>query len=157
MFVCVYVCMSVRLFKHFASGDRAAGQIGTGQYSFDAPEWRKDVENSFGPIGCTWHVPRATAQTLANSTLQVLIFSDQATSQPRGALQSRAYVNFRDALQNPMHLLVSGAPFMLEVSYIFWALSVFQKVLQPSRLPQGYGEAFSFLDAPAKLRRHPGS
>ena len=47
--VCMYVCPSI-----FASGARTAGWIGTGEYSFDAPERRKDDGNSFGPIGCTW-------------------------------------------------------------------------------------------------------
>ena len=58
--VCVYVCPSI-----FASGARTAGRIGTGEYSFDAPERRKDDGNSFELIGCTWYVPRAIAQTFA--------------------------------------------------------------------------------------------
>ena len=61
--VCMYVGMSVCP-SIFASGARTAGPIGTGEYPFDAPERRKDDGNGLGPIGCTWHVPRAIAQTL---------------------------------------------------------------------------------------------
>ena len=50
--VCVYVCPST-----FVSGAGTAGSIGTGEYSFDAPERQKDDGNGFRPIGCTWHVP----------------------------------------------------------------------------------------------------
>ena len=60
MSVCLSVCQSI-----FVSGPRTAGWIGTGEYSFDAPERWKDDGNNFGPIGCTWHVPRAIVQTLA--------------------------------------------------------------------------------------------
>ena len=42
-----------------------AGRIGMSQYSFDAPKRRKDNDASFGQTDCTWHVPRAIAQTLA--------------------------------------------------------------------------------------------
>ena len=64
LYVCMYVCMSV-CSSIFASGARTAGRIGTGEYSFDATERQKDDGNIFIPIGCTWHVARAIAQTLA--------------------------------------------------------------------------------------------
>ena len=48
MFVCLYVCASI-----FACGARTAGPIGTGKYSFDAPERRKDDGAICEPIGCT--------------------------------------------------------------------------------------------------------
>ena len=42
--------------------------IGTGQAQFDAAEQRKDGGKNHGVIDTTWHVPRATAQTLAKIT-----------------------------------------------------------------------------------------
>ena len=64
MFVCTYVCPS-----NFASEARTAGPIGTGETSFDTPERRKDAGAGCGLIGCTWHVPRRTAQALAKKLL----------------------------------------------------------------------------------------
>ena len=64
VFVCMYVCLSV-FPSTFSSGARAAGPIGPGEYSFDAPEWRTD--DGFRPISYTGHMPRAIAQTLAES------------------------------------------------------------------------------------------
>ena len=63
--VCVHVCPSI-----FASGARTAGRIRTGGYPFDAPERREDDEISFGPIGCTWDVPRVIVQTPAKMSSQ---------------------------------------------------------------------------------------
>ena len=60
MFVCVSVCPSI-----FTPGARTAAPIGTDEYSFDAPEQRKDEVTRCGPIGCTGHVPRAISRTLA--------------------------------------------------------------------------------------------
>ena len=65
VFVCMYVCPSI-----FASGARTVGRIGTGEYSLYANEKRKNDGNDFGPIGCTWHLPRAIAQILAKSFRQ---------------------------------------------------------------------------------------
>ena len=64
--ICMYVCLSI-----FDSGARTVGRIGTGEYSFDVTERRKDDGNSFRLIGCTWHVPRAIAQTLAKEKLAI--------------------------------------------------------------------------------------
>ena len=41
-----------------------AGTIGTGKYSFDAPERRKDDGSGFGPISCTW--PRKPLQIISS-------------------------------------------------------------------------------------------
>ena len=59
MLVCLYVCPSI-----FGHGARAAGRIGTDEYSIDAPEWWKDDGIGFGPINCIRHVTRAIAQTM---------------------------------------------------------------------------------------------
>ena len=48
---------------------RTAGRIGTGDYSFDAPEQRKDDSAGYKPITCTCHVPRAIVQTLAKKVV----------------------------------------------------------------------------------------
>ena len=68
----MFVCACVP--KHFRPGARPAGPVGTCEYSFDAPERRKNDGASCIPIGCTWHVQRAIAQTLAEidgTSLQV--------------------------------------------------------------------------------------
>ena len=62
VYVFMYVCPSI-----FASGARTAGLIGSGGYSFDARERRNDKGNSFGPIACTWHVPRRSRKPLEKS------------------------------------------------------------------------------------------
>ena len=64
MYVCLSVCPSI-----FAFGARTASWIGKGEYSFNAPERRKDNDSDFGPIGCTWYVPRVIAQTLAKKVV----------------------------------------------------------------------------------------
>ena len=60
VFMCLSVCPS-----NFASGALTARRIETGEYSFDAPERRKDDGSGFGPISSMWHVQRAIAQTIA--------------------------------------------------------------------------------------------
>ena len=54
--VSVFVCPSI-----LAPGARKAGQIGTGEAPFDAPEWRKDDGANRGAIGGTWHMSRVAA------------------------------------------------------------------------------------------------
>ena len=61
---CLSVCMSV-FPSIFDSAAQTSGLIGRSEYSFDAPERRKDDGNSFGPNGCRWHAPRAIAQSIA--------------------------------------------------------------------------------------------
>ena len=59
MFVYMYISSSI-----FTSGTRTAGPIGTGECSFDVPEPRGNDGSRSKPIGWTWHVPGAIAQTL---------------------------------------------------------------------------------------------
>ena len=54
--VCLSVCPSI-----LAHGARTAGQIGTGEAPFDAPERRKDNGNNGSVAGTTWYAPRAAA------------------------------------------------------------------------------------------------
>ena len=56
----MFVCPSI-----IGMGARTAGPNGTGEASFDAPERRKDYDDSFTVTSVMWHVPRAISQTLA--------------------------------------------------------------------------------------------
>ena len=49
VFVCLSVCPSI-----LARGAPTAGQIGTGDTPFDAPERRKDDGNNDSVAGTTW-------------------------------------------------------------------------------------------------------